>query len=555
MFARDKRIGPYTYVYLVENVRENGRTKQRIIANLGRREVVVARGDLDRLARSVARLAQRSMVLSLVEGEAPPNAVCRRIGPALLFERLWQEVGCRAVLEELAGQRQFEFAAERGIFLTVLHRLFVSGSDRAAEKWRADYRIDGTEGLQLHHLYRIMTWLGEPLVDQSGASELAPRCRKDLVEEELFARRRDLFAELSVVFMDTTSLSFEGQGGAELGRRGHSKDYRPDLHQMIVGLVMDQDGRPLCSELWPGNTADVTTLLPVVDRLRARFGVGRICIVADRGMISAQTIAALEQRKLEYILGVRERSTAEVRSTVIDDQTPFVALVVPRASGVLTELEAKQVKIGDRRYIVCRNLAEARRDAEQRATILDGLRAKLAQGDKALVGNSGFRRYLKTVSAEHFAIDETRVAEDARFDGLYVLRTNTKITPLQALLRYRDLLRVEQLFRQAKAVLATRPIYHSSDMAIRGHVFCSFLALLLAKELEDRLHRHGVAAEWGDILRDLDRLQEIELEQDGKRFLLRTPTTGVAGKLFQAVGVALPPNVQELPLPASQSPT
>ena len=113
MFARDKRIGPYTYVYLVENVRENGRTKQRIIANLGRREVVVARGDLDRLARSVARLAQRSMVLSLVEGEAPPNAVCRRIGPALLFERLWHEVGCRAVLEELAGQRQFEFAAER----------------------------------------------------------------------------------------------------------------------------------------------------------------------------------------------------------------------------------------------------------------------------------------------------------------------------------------------------------------------------------------------------------------------------------------------------------
>jgi hypothetical protein len=552
MFARDKRIGSYTYVYLVENVREEGRTKQRIIANLGRKEVVVARGDLDRLARSVARLAQRSMVLSVVEGEAPPNAVCRRIGPALLFERLWQEVGCRAVLEELAAQRQFEFAAERATFLTVLHRLFVSGSDRAAEKWRADYRIEGTEGLQLHHLYRAMAWLGEPLTDQAGASELAPRCRKDVVEEELFARRRDLFAELSVVFMDTTSLSFEGQGGEELGRRGHSKDYRPDLNQMIVGLVMDQDGRPLCSELWPGNTADVTTLLPVVDRLRARFGVGRICVVADRGMISAATIAALEERKLEYILGVRERSSAEVRSTVIDDQTPFVPLVVPRASGDLTELEAKQVKIGGRRYIVCRNLAEARRDAEQRAAILDGLRAKLVQGDKALVGNSGFRRYLKTVSAEHFAIDEARVAEDARFDGLYVLRTNTKITPLQVMLRYRDLLRVEQLLRHAKAVLATRPIYHSSDMAIRGHVFCSFLALLLAKELEDRLRRQGVAAEWGDILRDLDRLQQIQLEQDGKRFLLRTPTTGVAGKLFQAVGVALPPNIQEIPLPRPQ---
>ena len=274
-------------------------------------------------------------------------------------------------------------------------------------------------------------------------------------------------------------------------------------------------------------------------------------------MISAQTIAALEQRQLEYVLGVRERSSAEVRRTVIDDQTPFVPLVVPRASGELTELEAKQVKIGDRRYIVCRNLAEARRDAEQREAILSGLRAKLAQGDKALVGNSGFRRYLKTVSAEHFAIDEARVAEDARFDGLYVLRTNTKLTPLQVMLRYRDLLRVEQLFRQAKAVLATRPIYHSSDMAIRGHVFCSFLALLLAKELEENAsHCHGIAAEWGDIRRDLDRLQEIELEQDGKRFLLRTPTTGVAGKLFQAVGVALPPNFSGTPpcRPRSQQP-
>jgi hypothetical protein len=140
----------------------------------------MARGDLDRLARSVARLAQRSIVLSAVEGEAPPHARCRRIGPGLLFERLWHEVGGRAVLEELVAGRQFEFAAERAVFLTVLHRLFVSGSDRAAEKWRADYQIEGTAALQLHHLYRAMAWLGEPLADQAGASELTPRCRKSL---------------------------------------------------------------------------------------------------------------------------------------------------------------------------------------------------------------------------------------------------------------------------------------------------------------------------------------------------------------------------------------
>src|ERR1700687_851542 len=163
MFVREKRIGPYSYLYLVETVRENGRIKQRIIRNLGRKELVEARGDLDRLARSAARLSQRSMILSLIEDGGVPDVRCRRIGAPLLFERLWRDSGCRAVVEELLGGRRFEFAAERAVFLTVLRRLMVSGSDRACEYWRDDYRIDGIDDLELHHLYRAMIWLGEEL--------------------------------------------------------------------------------------------------------------------------------------------------------------------------------------------------------------------------------------------------------------------------------------------------------------------------------------------------------------------------------------------------------
>src|SRR5512145_1999571 len=161
MFIREKRIGGYSYLYLVETVRENGKTKQRIIRNLGRKEVVEAAGILDRLARSAARLSQRSMILSLMADGAAPNLACRRIGAPLLFERLWQESGCRGVLEALLAGRRFEFAVERAVFLTVLHRLMVSGSDRACEHWRDDYRIEGVDALQLHHLYRAMAWLGE----------------------------------------------------------------------------------------------------------------------------------------------------------------------------------------------------------------------------------------------------------------------------------------------------------------------------------------------------------------------------------------------------------
>jgi len=552
MFVREKRIGGYSYLYLVETVRENGKTKQRIIRNLGRKEMVDARGDLDRLARSAARLSQRSMIVSLIEDGSVPDVTCRRIGAPLLFERLWRDSGCRTVVEELLVGRRFEFAVERAVFLTVLHRLMVSGSDRACEYWRDDYRLDGIADLQLHHLYRAMTWLGEELPSaEQAARTLVPRCTKDLVEERLFARRRDLFSDLSVVFMDTTSLYFEGRGGETLGQRGHSKDYRPHLKQMIVGIIIDQAGRPVCSEMWPGDTADVTTLIPVIDRLRRRFGISRVCVVADRGMISAETIVALEQRGLEYILGVRERSSKEVREIVLKDQKPSVPLVIPRPRRPDTELEAKEVCVGERRYVVCRNLVEARRDAEVRETVLRNLRASLRGGDKALIGNSAYRRYLKTPDQKHFAIDQQRVAEDAQYDGLYVLRTNTHLPPLAVMLCYRQLLTVEDIFRTTKAILDTRPIYHQTDAAIRGHVFCSFLALVLRKALEDRLAAARLKPEWDALLMDLDRLQEIETEQDGKRFILRTPVTGDVGRVFQAIGVALPPNIHEAEAAAS----
>ena len=479
MFVREKQIGPYRYVYLVESVREGGRTKQRIIKNLGRKEQVEARGDLDRLARSAARLAQRSMILSLVDHGSVPTLATRRIGPALAFERLWRETGCRTVIEELAAERSFGFSLERACFLTVLHRLMVSGSDRAADAWREDYQIEGTEELALHHLYRTMGWLGEelPASAQAGRAPFTPRCVKDVVEERLFETHRDLFSELSVVFMDTTSVYFEGAGGETLGQRGHSKDHRPDLMQMIVAVVMDQRGRPLCCEMWPGNTTDVTALIPVVDRLGQRFGITRVCVVADRGMIAAKTITALEKRGLEYILGVRERSTKEVRTLVLDDDAPFVPLLIPHHGRQDTELEAKAVILGGRRYIVCRNRAEAIKDAADREAIVANLRQALGRGDKALVGNSGYRRFLKAPEVG-FAIDELRVAEDARFDGIFVLRTNTTLDPLQAMLRYRELQGVEQLFRSAKSLLATRPIFHKRDATIRGHVFCSFRMLL-----------------------------------------------------------------------------
>ncbi len=199
--------------------------------------------------------------------------------------------------------------------------------------------------------------------------------------------------------------------------------------------------------------------------------------------------------------------------------------------------------MGDARYILCRNHQEAERDAVTRQAILANLERQLARGDKALVGNTGFRRFLKT-EGSHFAIDPAKAEADARFDGVFVLRTNTDLDPLAAMLRYKQLWTVEATFRTAKHLLATRPIFHKLDDTIRGHVFASFLALVLKAELEQRIADLGRTASWAEILADLDSLTETEIAHDDKHFLVRSSPRPAASLALRAAGVALPPTVR-----------
>jgi hypothetical protein len=444
---------------------------------------------LDALAASAARHSRRSIVLSsFYRGEL---AELQRvsIGPDLVFGRLWRDTGCGEVIDALLAGRRFGFDVERAIYLTVLHRLMVSGSDRHASRWHRGFRIPGTEQLTLDHAYRAMAWLGEEI--EGG------RTTTDAIEEALYRHRQELFGEVSIAFFDTTSLYFEGAGGRTLGKFGHSKDYRPHLKQVMLGMVLDGDDRPFASFLWPGNTADVTRLMPVVHRLRQRFGINRVCVIADRGMISAATIAGLEKAGIEYILGVRERSSKEVREQVIEDDGVAVPLIIPRQKGE-TQLAIKEVTLNGRRYVLCRNEEEARKDAERRAALLAGLERKLANGDKALVSNKGFRRFVKTIASGNFSVDYDKVEADAKFDGLFVLRTNTNLSALQVVLRYRNLLAVEDAFRTAKALLTTRPIFHKTDRAIRGHILaCSSNCSVFGRAADGCRHdtgRFGVRA-------------------------------------------------------------
>ena len=544
MFARVKKSGKYQYLQIVENRKVSGKVKQRVVATVGRLDQLQAKGRVETLIRSLSRYSEK--VLLILSGQSDPNATAKKIGPALIFERLWKELAIGKVIRDLLRDRKFEFDVERAIFLTVLHRLFVSGSDRSCEKWREDYLINGVEELSLHHLYRAMTFLGEESEDQQDATPFSPRCTKDLIEEEMFFRRRDLFTGLDMVFFDTTSIYFEGQGGENLGHKGHSKDHRPDLNQMVVGAVIDSRGKPVCCQMWPGNTTDIKSLIPVTDRIRKRFDVGPFCVVADRGMISAKTVEELEQRQIPYILGTRMRRVNKIKHDVLSHPGRYreVRPESDRAKDP-SPLKVKEVVVEGKRYIVCINARQARKDALDRHSIVKSLKDRLESNPKGLIGNKGYRKYLKMFRGG-LTLDQDKIDYEERFDGKWVLLTNTDLSAEEVTLKYKELWQVEQVFRDIKSILETRPVYHQRSENIRGHVFCSFLALVLMKELERRLQAAGHCFEWADIKRDLKALQQVIIRDESKSLSLRTECTGTCGKTFQAVGVAIPPTIREL---------
>jgi transposase len=495
-------------------------------------------GQVEQLLRSLARYSERALLL--LAGAGDPQAEVKKVGPVLVFERLWDKSGIGDIIRDLLQERRYQFDVERAVFVTVLHRLMNSGSDRQAERWMKGYRVAGVDNLDLQHFYRAMAWLGSPEADQPLAAGFAPRCTKDVLEEEIFRRRRDLFTDMDLVFFDTTSIYFEGAGGETIGQYGHSKDHRSDRKQMVVGMVLDNEGYPVCCEMWPGNTTDVTTLKVLTRQLKERFGIERVCVVSDRGMISAGAIKELETEGIHYILGVRMRRNADMTAELLEGGVWHEIHGPRQRQKDPAPLLVKEKTVNGRRYVICENPEEKKTDMETRAKILGSLSDALRKGDTSLVGNKGYRRFLRVEGKGHFIIDEGKIQNDARFDGKWVLTTDMELPMPQVALKYKQLILVEMIFRDMKSVLDTRPIFHKCDETIRGHVFCSFLALVLRKELDRALDNAGHRFEWEDIKRDLKALTDTTIVDTDKTISVRSRAEGCCGKVFAAVGVALP---------------
>jgi hypothetical protein len=540
MFVRVKTVvqdgRSYDYLQIVRSVRNGTRVRQELVASLGRRDRLVASGQLDQLLQALARFSTRLRVVEAAKDERFVARQAKSWGPALVFGRLWERQGVAAMLGRLAAGRRFGFDPERVAFALALQRVCAPGSDLQGAAWAQTVEAPGFEDLALHHFYRTVPWLAA--------------IRYEL-ERELFFQDRDLFSgELDLVFVDTTSVYLYRDAESALVRHGYSRDRRPDLPQLVLCVAVDGRGWPVAWEVLPGNTADTAALSLTIARFRERFRIRRAVVVADRGMLGQATLAQLRDHvtaPFDYILGCplrRERAVAEE------------VLARPgRYQQVADNLEVKEVRLGERRYIVCRNPIEAKQDAADRAALLTKLRQTLEHdGPKAVVGNRGYARFLR-IAKGSVTLNEAAIAREARLDGKFVLTTSTELPAAAVAKAYKSLWRVERAFRTLKSTLDVRPIFHQRDDSVIGHITGCFLALRLEVDLQRRLDAKGLAVPWPDLMRDLAQLQAVIVDLDGNRYRLRTDCLGHAATACQAAGVAIPTAVTALgPTPDLEPP-
>ena len=533
MFVRVKRSGSgkekHEYLQIVESCRDGSRVRQRVIATLGRRDELVDSGRLDGLLTSLARFSTRLKVVEQVRRTGLQAHTTRSWGPALVFSRLWEEQGVGAILERLAAGRRFEFDVERATFALALQRLcgVSRGSDLHGSRWLKTVEGPGLEPLALQHLYRTTGFLAQT---------------REQLEWELHQKDRDLFSQqLDLVFIDTTSTFVWRDQETGLRRRGYSRDRRPDQPQVVLCVAVDGHGWPIAWDILPGSTADAKAFAAMIERLRTRFQIRRVIVVADRGMISQDSIQLLTghaEAPFDYILGCRMRRQKEVNEQVLAR--------AGRYHTVEDNLEVKEVCVDDRRYIVCRNPIEQQKDAAAREAILGKLEATLKDhGPKAVIGNKGFARFV-TVAKGAVSINPAAVEADARLDGKFVLRTNTDLTPAEVARAYKSLWQVERTFRETKSTLEVRPLYHHGDDTTIGHIVACFLALRLEVDLQRRLDARGCTVSWPELMLDLNQVQSVDLDLEGQRYRLRTDLAGSAFAAFAAAKVRPPALVTPL---------
>jgi len=548
------------YLGLAHNRRVDGVTRAEVLLNLGREDEL----DVDalrRLAASITRFADgdgASQPLGSEAGEGDGDgdlqvASSQALGGVWLLDALWRRLGIGEALAGVLGARRFATDVERVLFAMVCNRALDPCSKRACSEWaREDVAITGLDMIDEDHCYRAM----DLLVDADTEGK---------VQEAVFFACADLLnLEVDLLFFDTTSTYFErdepdgaGEHGEPAFRAyGHSKDHRPDLPQVIIGLAVTREGIPVRVWVWPGNTNDMSVLQEVKDDMRG-WRLGRVVTVVDRGFSSDENLRYLTRAGGHWIAGERMRDGAPDAQAALSRQG--------RYQTVRDNLRVKEVRVGDgdasKRFIVCHNPAEADRDKQTRDDTITRLQAELARiavarakansakasaahhrAECALRDHPTLGRYVRQTKTGRLQVDRARINAEQRLDGKYLLSTSDPdLSAEDVALGYKNLLEAERGFRDLKSTLELRPVFHRVERRIRAHVLLCWLALLLIRVAERQTNQT-----WRRIALELQRLHLVTLTGPTGTAQHTTALTTPQREILTALKIDAPPRVTAL---------
>ena len=549
------------YVQLAHNRRAGGVTQAQVLLNLGR-EDQLDRDGLGRLVASISRyLGGPDTGLppadaAQLAGEGLAVTGSRPVGTVHLLDGLWRALGIDTTLRKVLDPRRFTTNVERVLFALAANRAVDPMSKLSAAEWASnDVAIDGLEAMDEDQAYRAM----DLLVEADAQAEVQ--------EAVFFAVAGLLNLEVDLLFFDTTSTYFERdteETGEDAFRLyGHSKDHRPDLPQIIIGLAVTKEGLPVRVWCWPGSTSDQTILPEVKDDIRG-WRLGRTITVVDRGFSSADNLAYLRRGGGHFIAGMRMR-----------DGNPLVAQVLSRQGRyqqVKDNLRVKEVSIEptDVRFIICHNPEQAERDRTAREDAVTRLETELARikqarergrankktstttkrkaeaahtkAECALRDHPSLGRWLRQQANGRLVIDRAKVKAEERLDGKYLIATSDPhITSEDAALGYKSLLEAERGFRDLKSSLLLRPVFHRLEHRIRAHVLLCWLALLLTRVAERR-----TSMTWHRIATELGRIHAVTLTGTAGTAVHTTPLTTTQAGILRDCQVTPPPRITAL---------
>ena len=537
------------YVQLAHNRRVEGVTQAEVLVNLGREDRLDREG-LRRLVASINRYlgdTDDGDDVTVEVGDALTVIGSRPMGTAWLLDGLWSQLGVGAALAKVLGQRKFTTDVERVLFALVANRAIDPTSKLAAAEWAShDVAITGLESMDEDQAYRAM----DLLIDADTDAE---------VQEAVFFAVADLLnLEVDLLFFDTTSTYFETEDVDEFRRFGKSKDSRPDLPQIVIGLAVTREGIPVRCWVWPGNTNDNSILGEVKDGLRG-WRLGRVVTVVDRGFSSDKNLDYLRRAGGHWIAGEKMRDGSPDAHQVLSRQG--------RYQTVRDNLRVKEVRLdsdeSQKRWIICHNPFEAERDLAQRQAALARVTAELeriatarardrkhqrrrddvhVKAECALRDHPSLGRWVRQLKSGRLRIDTAKVRAEERLDGKFLLSTSDPdLSAEDVALGYKNLLEAERGFRDMKSTLDLRPVYHRIEPRIRAHVLLCWLALLLIRVAE---RRTGMT--WRRIATELGRIHTVTLTGTAGTVTQTTPLTDIQQGIVDACSVATPPRVTHL---------